>query len=146
MSEHNIFGKKLKEYAKKFGGVGKLAEEIDMSQSQLSQYISGKMEPGKTILTKLSATGCDMNWLLKESENDYNILSEVEALSKEISEMKEVIKELKEMNGELNYKLRRLEREKEELEKENEQIRDQSARIAALGAKSDHEKNKRLKK
>lgn len=58
-------GKRLREFAKLHGGVGKLAELLDMSIQALSgSYISGKNLPGAEVLARLMELGCDINWLL----------------------------------------------------------------------------------
>lgn len=68
------FGKRLKEFAKSHGGVGKLAKTLDMSIQALSgAYISGKNLPGAEILAKLNGLGCDINWLLTGSTQNVNL-------------------------------------------------------------------------
>jgi hypothetical protein len=64
-------GQRLKLFAKeKFGGVGDLAEALNLSQPNLSgTYINGRSIPGGELLAKLSSLGCDINWLLTGQES-----------------------------------------------------------------------------
>ncbi|MGE5353927.1 MAG: helix-turn-helix domain-containing protein [Acidobacteriota bacterium] len=67
-------GKRLREFAKSKGGVGKLAESLDMSIQSLSgAYISGRNLPGAEVIAKLIALGCDINWLLTGSTQVVNV-------------------------------------------------------------------------
>lgn len=67
-------GKRLREFAKDYGGVGKLAESLNMSIQALSgSYISGKNLPGAEVLARLIDLGCDINWLLTGSGQNVNV-------------------------------------------------------------------------
>lgn len=67
-------GKRLREFAKSRGGVGKLAESLDMSIQALSgAYISGKNLPGAEVLARLIELGCDIQWLLTGSTQNLTI-------------------------------------------------------------------------
>ncbi len=63
---HNVninLGERLRQFAKEFGGISKLASELKISQPRLSNYLSGKREVSIEIMNKLSNLGCDVNWL-----------------------------------------------------------------------------------
>lgn len=146
---------KLKEFAKQKGGVNQLAMITNITQTQLSQYISGTREPGKAILEKIKKAGCDMNWLLnnddaspavvRESNVDYKLITEVEALSKELAKLKEEVTALKEMHSDQALLIHSLKKENESLTEENRVLRVQSESITAAHVKIDVEKNNKLK-
>lgn len=65
VSENNTIGKRLRQFAKdKYGTVRKLAELLEMSEENLSQYTRDKSKPGANMLLKLNELGCDLSWLL----------------------------------------------------------------------------------
>ena len=53
-----LFGEENFEKVKDF------AEALDMSNSNLQQYLSGRVSPGVNLLIKLQELGCDTNWVL----------------------------------------------------------------------------------
>lgn len=57
-------GSKLESWGKsKFGNLTGLSKALNMSLSNLSQYVNDKIEPGAKIIKKLRVLGCDINWL-----------------------------------------------------------------------------------
>ncbi|MGE5410072.1 MAG: S24 family peptidase [Clostridiales bacterium] len=75
------FSKRLKKFANSsYGGVGKLAERLGITQPQLSNYTSGNREPKASFLNSLAQIGCDVNWLLtgQVSGHKYIPLDEAE--------------------------------------------------------------------
>lgn len=92
------FGEKLKEFSKKkFGSVTKLAEALEMSQPQLSSYISGEVGPGLKILQDIQSLGCDMNWLLgagnkKEDITKDKFMEKLGKLEKENKELRAALR------------------------------------------------------
>ncbi len=86
MEEFQIkyFAEKLKKIAKSdFGGVGKLAEILSMSQSHLSKYTGAKQEPSISFAYKLAKLNVDINKLLTGE----SYMSE--GIQKQIDELKE---------------------------------------------------------
>lgn len=76
VSENDSIGGRLRQFAKdKFGTVRKLAELLEMSEENLSQYTRDKSKPGSNMLLKLNELGCDLNWLItgKEGNNPKEI-------------------------------------------------------------------------
>lgn len=58
---------RIKHFAKNYyGGIGKLANVINMPQSTFSQYTSKKnpQKPGHDFLIKMYEAGCSTNWIL----------------------------------------------------------------------------------
>jgi len=75
------FGEKIKEFAqKKFGGVGKLAQILEMKQPQLSKHINGKTKPGLDFLIKLGELGLDLNFLIINKERNSKSMYRIEAI------------------------------------------------------------------
>lgn len=63
------FELKIKQFAsEKFGTMTALARELGMSLPHLSQYAHLTNAPGIEFFIKLRALGCDLNWLLSDSE------------------------------------------------------------------------------
>jgi transcriptional regulator with XRE-family HTH domain len=92
--ENDTIGARLRQFAKaNFGTIRKLAELLEMSEENLSQYTRGKSKPGSDILSKLNALGCDLNWLITGKEGSdakemfnttYNYLKKVEEENKKL--------------------------------------------------------------
>jgi transcriptional regulator with XRE-family HTH domain len=60
---------KIKIFAKKhFGSLRNLAERLFISPENLSAYANDKRDPGAPFLRKMLKAGCDLNWLLDESD------------------------------------------------------------------------------
>ena len=66
-------GEKIKIFAQSVGGLTKLAEIMEMSASNLSQYANDKSEPGMTILQRLFNAGCDMNWFFSDIDSSVRV-------------------------------------------------------------------------
>lgn len=109
---------RLKIFAKHIGSAAKLAEKIDMSPQQLTQYTNGKSKPGADILLKLCELGCNINWLLtgrgemllgeetqetKETTKDIKITndnnSELTEIKAELEKIRKDVIELKKHNN-----------------------------------------------
>lgn len=68
----DVIGERLRQFAKdKFRTIRALAEALNMSEENLSQYIKGKSAPGAPLLIKLAEKGCDIQWLLTGVEIDF---------------------------------------------------------------------------
>ncbi|MBX2976446.1 MAG: helix-turn-helix transcriptional regulator [Ignavibacteriaceae bacterium] len=96
------FGDKLKQFAKQnYGSLTNLGEALNMSVGHLSQYVNDVSRPGMDFFVKLHNLGCDINWLLSESEDnktgevkacyDSTTLQENIHLKKEIKALRELI-------------------------------------------------------
>lgn len=48
----------------KYNKIKDFANALEMTNSNLQQYLSGRVSPGANILIKLQELGCDINWLL----------------------------------------------------------------------------------
>lgn len=100
------FGDKLKQFAKQnYGSLTNLGEALNMSVGHLSQYVNDVSRPGMDFFVKLHNLGCDINWLL--SESDHNKTGEVKAgygpnLLQENFQLKKEIKELRELITKIN--------------------------------------------
>ena len=53
----------------KFGKLNILAKNLNMLPQSLQKYTSGDALPGAEIISKLSALGCDIEWLLLRKDN-----------------------------------------------------------------------------
>jgi len=149
-------GNNLRTFAeKKFKSLTDLADKLGMSLQAFRTYYDGDSVPGGRILAKLSELGCDINWLLngddqspavvRESNVDYKLITEVEALSKELAKLKEEVTALKEMHGDQALLIHSLKKENESLAEENRVLRVQSESITAAHVKIDLEKNAKIK-
>ena len=68
-SENSTIGARLRQFAKdEFKTIRKLAELLEMSEENLSQYTRDKSKPGANMLLKLNELGCDLNWLITGKE------------------------------------------------------------------------------
>jgi transcriptional regulator with XRE-family HTH domain len=63
-------GERLRQFAKQYGGISKLAAALGISQPRLSNYLSGTREISIEIMNKLSDLGCDTNWLMTGLDRD----------------------------------------------------------------------------
>ncbi len=55
---------RLKEFGlSRYGSIKLFAHALEMQPSNLQAYLRGEREPGPVIIKKLSALGCDLNWL-----------------------------------------------------------------------------------
>lgn len=61
-----MHGEKIRKFAEEFGGITKLAREIDVDPSQMHRWIKETAEPTRPILAKFKMAGLDMNWLLDD--------------------------------------------------------------------------------
>lgn len=60
-------------HGKKRGAQAAFAEAIGMSDSQVSDYVTGRREPGPVVLTKFASAGLNIHWLLTgEGEMEAN--------------------------------------------------------------------------
>ena len=60
----DTFGKRLKWYAKtRHGGVGRMAEALDVDASQFSAYTSDARMPDSKMLQRLRYGGVSVDWL-----------------------------------------------------------------------------------
>ena len=97
---HLDMGERIRIFAKrKYGTLKKLADAMKISPQQLQQYITGKREPGSKILVKLLRLGCDINWLLGESESlesyrIYKLESELRKLQSSFSQISSIVHKL----------------------------------------------------
>jgi len=62
-SKINDVGSRLREFAEHKGGVEALSKLIEMQSSNLGKYLRGDVLPGSTLLSRLIALGCNLNWL-----------------------------------------------------------------------------------
>lgn len=136
--ETKYFAIELKKIAKNdYGGVGKLAESLGMKQPNLSQYLSGNIEPRAGLLFRLAKLNIDVNKLLTgdsymNKDGEAQFRSMIENLQKQIDEIN------KDKENEINkwkavafdYKTSR-----DELELENNQLRANYNRVAEVNAK-----------
>jgi len=114
MITNNSIGRRIKIFAmEKFGGVSKLAERLNIRQSQLSQYIMG-VNPNLKVLGNLANLGCDMNWLLT-GKKEKQMLKKISA-SAEINFIKKEVDYLKDENSSLKKIVELLENKIETLE------------------------------
>jgi len=62
----------------KYGSKTRFAEAMGMSLQNLLQYLgpAAKREPGCGFLKKVSALGCDMNWLLSDNYKSIDYVNE----------------------------------------------------------------------
>lgn len=111
--ELNLFDENLKQgisnrlrvFAKrKYGTLKKLSDAMDILPQQLQQYVSGKREPGAKILSKLLKLGCDINWLLGNSESVesykiYKLETKLRNYKIGLSEISKIISEIKSQHG-----------------------------------------------
>lgn len=67
-------GEKIKYFARKVGGLSKLADLMKMSVSNLSQYANNHSEPGLKILQRLHEAGCDMNWFFSDTDSSHSLV------------------------------------------------------------------------
>ncbi len=148
-------GSRIKEFAKKeYGGVGKLAVKLEISQPQLSQYISGINKPGADFLTKLAKLGADINWILTgeayvNKELVVTILTRLEEMEAEITKLKANMYDLQRDNKQLAAEKERLIKTVETLEQENEELKELNKTLGAQYsrvAEVNHEYNKRKMK
>lgn len=67
---HEIFsvdtvGARLRAFAKqKFGSLKAFGQAVDLSPSQVSDYVSDRYTPGGDLLTRMRALGLSVDWLL----------------------------------------------------------------------------------
>ncbi len=85
-----LFGKQ------KYGTLTRLSQNMEISPQQLQQYVSGKREPGARILIKLLKLGCNINWLLGNSEpfesyKIYKLEQEIKKLQNTLSQIGSLI-------------------------------------------------------
>jgi len=67
-------GKRLKYFGEKnFKNLTHFASLLEMKPQSLNSYIVGKSIPGGEILARLSALGCDIDWLLRGEESGTSI-------------------------------------------------------------------------
>lgn len=60
-------GDRIKEAARKVGGLDELADKSGIKRRTLSDYVSGKSEPRVSTLVDIAVvTNVDLNWLLRE--------------------------------------------------------------------------------
>lgn len=86
-------GEKIKIFAKSVGGLTKLAEIMEMSASNLSQYANDRAEPGMTILQRLFNAGCDMNWFFSNIDSSVKVYEPLEKyVSLDLNKEIEIIK------------------------------------------------------
>lgn len=81
---------------RKFGSIKEFAEAMGMSQSNLQAYLQNRRKPGTPILKRLSALGCDIDWLLTgEANNDkrLKIIEEQSQLIKELEKENRILRE-----------------------------------------------------
>lgn len=98
-------GEKLRLFGKQhFSNTTEFAKALSMTQPSLSLYINGHREPGTGILRRLQALGCDLNWLLRDEDQQENIAAEPTvyyvtqqqlALEKEVKELRAQLATLK---------------------------------------------------
>ena len=102
------FGEKIKFFAKeKFGSLQELSTVLGTSPQNLSRYVNGSVEPTKVFFIKMKELGCDMNWLLGETDNDMVIaeptpqylsnIKEIDVLKGKIRQIEEKLKELQDI-------------------------------------------------
>lgn len=71
-------------YGDERGYKAKLSKELEISSSQVSQYLSGARIPGSKIQKRLRNIGCDIEWLISGERNNQQVVVE----SKEDLELK----------------------------------------------------------
>lgn len=67
------FGAKIKQFAeekyhKKHGAIADLARDLGITSQNLSRYVKETTTPGADFFVKMKNLGCDINWLLSDSE------------------------------------------------------------------------------
>jgi transcriptional regulator with XRE-family HTH domain len=55
----------------KFGTYVKFAKALEISPSNLQRYLNGEQKPGYKIFLKLFELGCDLNWLVDVSSEEF---------------------------------------------------------------------------
>lgn len=109
--QNETIGERLRQFAKdKFGTIRKLAELLEMSEENLSQYTRDKSKPGANILLKLNELGCDLNWLITGKEGNsakemfnttFDYLQKIEGenreLRKKVAKYEKVVKIIKDV-------------------------------------------------
>ncbi|PIQ10631.1 MAG: hypothetical protein COW71_02360 [Ignavibacteriales bacterium CG18_big_fil_WC_8_21_14_2_50_31_20] len=97
----NGIGERIRTFAKrKFNTLKALAHALNISPQQLQQYISKNREPGSKILIRFMKAGCDINWLLGNSESIesykiYKLELEVKELQAKISKISHIVNSIK---------------------------------------------------
>ena len=97
-------GKRLAEFADRFGRRAEFARALGLKNSQqLYVYLNGQSFPGFELLAKLRELGCDPNWLISgessaillpvaiEGKNDLSS-KEMDAVEEEVEKMVRLIK------------------------------------------------------
>jgi transcriptional regulator with XRE-family HTH domain len=70
-------GSKLRTFAEKeYGSFKAFAQALGIKQPNLTAYLNNKNMPGGDMLMKLHKLGCDINWLLSETEEEMNLVKE----------------------------------------------------------------------
>jgi len=97
----NGIGERIRTFAKrKFNTLKALANALDISPQQLQQYITNNREPGSKILIRFMKAGCDINWLLGNSESIesykiYKLELEIKELKSKISKIYHIVNSVK---------------------------------------------------
>ena len=127
---------KIKE---KYGTQRAYADHLGITEESLSKRLS---RMSYKFIKQLE----NDNIVVRESNVDYKLITEVEALSKELAKLKEEVTALKEMHADQALLIHSLKKENESLTEENRVLRVQSESITAAHVKIDVQKNNPLKK
>jgi len=79
------FFDKLRAFATNFGGISVLANALNIAQPSLSRYLKGDVKPGFEFIQKLYILGCDINWLLDDTDTRSYEELEKDKLSEEVA-------------------------------------------------------------
>lgn len=63
-----LLGMKLRTFCEQNGSVRSVANALQITPQQLQKYVRGAQKPGSDILAGLKRQGCDINWLIDDSE------------------------------------------------------------------------------
>lgn len=97
-------GRRLAEFAHRFGSRAKFAGALGLKNSQqLYVYLNGQSLPGFELLAKLRELGCDPNWLISGESSTFLLpvaieetfehdSKEMEAVEEEVDKMVRLIK------------------------------------------------------
>lgn len=95
------FEQKIRFFAKeKFTNLAKLSRELELDPSYLQRIMKGKVQPGKDFFIKMLNLGCNLNWLLREEQENNHVIAEpnydYKPTEEETAEKDEQIRQLEE--------------------------------------------------
>ena len=97
------FGQRVKQFAKaKYGGQKGLAAAAGIEYTQLSKYVSDKIQPGGEALQKLASAGLSLEWALSgRGQMDGRGSTPEDIRAARSVELRRLAARLQELSGEL---------------------------------------------